>query len=42
MGNESDAQSIMRIIAVFHAGEDKLAGYANEVKAGRIVRERAE
>ncbi|WP_122499961.1 hypothetical protein [Pseudomonas viridiflava] len=42
MGNESDAQAIFKMITVFHAGEDKLAGYADEVKAGRIVRERAE
>lgn len=42
MGNESDAQAIMRMITVFHAGEDKLAGYADEVRDGRIVRERSE
>ncbi|QIQ71370.1 hypothetical protein [Pseudomonas coronafaciens] len=42
MGNESDAQAIFKMITVFHAGEDKLARYADEVKAGRIVRERAE
>ncbi len=42
MGNESDAQAIFKMITVFHAGEDKLAGYADELKAGRIVRERSE
>ncbi|QXG27191.1 hypothetical protein [Pseudomonas viridiflava] len=40
MGNESDAQAIFKMITVFQAGEDKLAGYADEVKDGRIVRER--
>lgn len=37
-GNEVDAQAVLRMCMVFHAGEDKLAGYADEVKAGRIVR----
>lgn len=41
-GNEADAQAVLRMCNVFHAGEDKLAGYADEVKDGRIVRERAE
>ncbi|MEE4341443.1 hypothetical protein V2J66_07440 [Pseudomonas alliivorans] len=42
VGNESDSQAIMRMITVFHAGEDKLAGYADEVKDGRIVLQRNE
>lgn len=38
-GNEPDAQAVLRMCAVLQAGEDRLAGYADEVKAGRIVRE---
>lgn len=37
-GNEADAQAVLRMCNVFHADEDRLAGYAEEVKAGRIVR----
>lgn len=37
-GNEADAQAVLRMCTVFHAGEDKLAGYADEVKASRISR----
>ncbi|WP_046235180.1 hypothetical protein [Pseudomonas syringae pv. coryli] len=37
-GNEADAQAILRMITVFHAGEDKLAGYVDEVKAGGVIR----
>lgn len=37
-GNEADAQALMRMITVFHAGEDNLAGYLDEVKGGRITR----
>jgi hypothetical protein len=32
----------MRMITIFHNGEDRLTAYANEVKAGRIVRAKAE
>lgn len=39
-GNEADAQAALKMCTVFHAGEDRLAGYADEVKAGRIVRGR--
>ncbi|MEQ4313621.1 hypothetical protein ACDH53_24545 [Pseudomonas tremae] len=42
LGNEADAQAIFKMITVFHAGENKLAGYADEVKEGRILRERSE
>ncbi|WP_285359888.1 hypothetical protein [Pseudomonas sp. fls2-241-TYG-175] len=38
VGNEPDAQAIFKIITGSHAGEDKLAGYADEVKAGLIAR----
>lgn len=40
-GNEADAQAVLKMCAVFHAGEDRLAGYADEVKAGRIARDRS-
>ena len=40
--NEADAQAILRMITIFHAGEGKLEGYADEVKTGRIVRESSE
>lgn len=39
-GNEADAQAVLRTCTVFHADEDRLAGYADEAKAGRIVRNR--
>jgi hypothetical protein len=41
-GNEADAQAVLKMCAVFHADEDRLTAYADEVKAGRIVREKAE
>ena len=37
-GNEADAQAVLRMCNVFHADEDRLAGYAEEMKAGRILR----
>ena len=37
-GNDLDAQAVLRMCTVFQAGEDRLVGYADEVKAGRIVR----
>ena len=37
-GNEADAQAALKMCTVFHADEDRLAGYADEVKAGRISR----
>ena len=40
-GNEADAQAVIRICVVMQAGEDRLAGYADEVKAGGIVRAKA-
>jgi hypothetical protein len=36
-GNEADAQAVIYVCVVMQAGDDRLAGYANEVKAGRIV-----
>ncbi|MGX0890918.1 hypothetical protein AB7M22_002926 [Pseudomonas sp. ADAK2 TE3594] len=41
-GNEPDAQAIMRMITIFHNNEDRLTAYADEVKAGGIVREKTE
>ncbi len=37
-GNEADAQAVLKMCTVFHADEDKLAGYADEVEAGQISR----
>lgn len=37
-GNEADAQAVLKICTVLHADEDRLVGYADEVKAGGIVR----
>ena len=37
-GNEADAQAVLRMCTVFHADEDRLTAYAEEVKAGKIVR----
>ncbi|MCH5548236.1 hypothetical protein L6227_02855 [Pseudomonas syringae pv. syringae] len=42
MGKEADAQAIFKMITVFHAGEDKLAGYVDEVKAGIIIRKQTQ
>lgn len=41
-GNKADSQAVLRMCTVFHAGEDRLAGYADEVKAGRIARAKPE
>jgi hypothetical protein len=41
-GNEADAQALLRMCAVFHADENRLTAYAEEVKAGGIVRGKAE
>ena len=37
-GNEADAQAVMKMCTVLHADEDRLAGYADEVTAGKILR----
>ncbi|MNO68578.1 hypothetical protein D3C76_594170 [compost metagenome] len=37
-GNEVDAQAVIRICQVLQAGEGRLVGYGDEVKAGRIER----
>ena len=41
-GNEADAQAVQRMCTVFHADEDRLTAYAEEVKAGRIARGKSE
>ena len=41
-GNEADAQAVLKMCTVFHSDEDRLTAYADEVKAGRIVRGKAE
>ncbi|WP_373634434.1 hypothetical protein [Pseudomonas protegens] len=41
-GDEQGANDLMKIALSFQETEDKLAGYAEEVKAGGIVREKAE
>ncbi|OCW24887.1 hypothetical protein BBG20_17585 [Pseudomonas aylmerensis] len=37
-GNEADTQAVPRMCSVLQADEDRMAGYADEVKAVRIVR----
>ncbi|KRP69842.1 hypothetical protein [Pseudomonas lactis] len=37
-GQEGEARELLKIAASYQDAEDKLAGYADEVKAGRIVR----
>lgn len=37
-GQEDEAKELLRIAAGFQEAEDKLAGYAEEVKVGRVVR----
>jgi hypothetical protein len=37
-GNEADAQAVLKICGVLHDGEDRLTGYADEVKARQINR----
>ena len=41
-GHEADAQAVLKMCTVFHAGEDRLAGYAEEVKVGQIIRGKPE
>ncbi|EGH21008.1 hypothetical protein PSYMO_05675, partial [Pseudomonas amygdali pv. mori str. 301020] len=41
-GNEPDAQAILKMIILFQADEDKLAGYVDEVKAGIIIRKQTQ
>lgn len=41
-GHEADAQAVLKMCTAFHAGEDRLAGYAVEIAGGRIVRGKAQ
>lgn len=41
-GNEADAQALLKMCTVFHADEDRLTTYADEVKTGKIVRGKAD
>lgn len=41
-GNEADAQAVLKMCTVLHDGEDRLVRYADEVKAGRIIRSKPE
>ncbi|APC18152.1 hypothetical protein BLL42_21380 [Pseudomonas frederiksbergensis] len=41
-GHEAEAWELLKISTSFPDAEDKLAGYADEVKAGRIVRGKQE
>jgi hypothetical protein len=41
-GQEDEAKELLRIAAGFQEAEDKLVGYAEEVKVGRISRTKAE
>ncbi|UXL40069.1 hypothetical protein N7D90_07875 [Pseudomonas fragi] len=41
-GGEAEFLEAMKLVGELHELADKLAGYAEEVKAGRIVRGKAE
>ena len=41
-GDEQGANDLMKIALSLQETEDKLAGYADEVKAGRVVRGKAD
>lgn len=41
-GLEDDARALLKIAISYQETEDKLASYADEVKAGRIVRGKVE
>ncbi|NIL20110.1 hypothetical protein [Pseudomonas sp. AN3A02] len=37
-GQEDDSRELLRIAASYQAVEDRMIGYADEVKAGQIIR----
>lgn len=37
-GHEADAQAVLKMCTVLHTGEDRLAGYADEVRTQHISR----
>lgn len=41
-GNEPDAWALLKICKILQAGENKLNSYTDEVKTGRIVRDRSD
>ncbi len=41
-GNEADAQAVLKMCTVLQADEDRLTGYADEVKAAQIIRSKPE
>ncbi|WP_341522969.1 hypothetical protein AABC73_06865 [Pseudomonas sp. G.S.17] len=41
-GNEADAQAVLKMCTVFHAGEDRLTALADEVRDGLICRAKAQ
>lgn len=41
-GNEADAQAVLKMCQVLQDGEDRLAGYADEVRDGLVVRAKIE
>ena len=41
-GNEADAQAVLKMCTVLHADEDRLTGYADEVKTGGIERSKTQ
>lgn len=41
-GNEADAQAVLKMCVVFQDGEDRLAGYADEVRDGVITMRKAQ
>ncbi len=42
VGNEADAQAVLRMCKVFQTDEDRLTAYAVEVGTGQIMRGRTE
>ncbi|MNJ36324.1 hypothetical protein D3C77_311080 [compost metagenome] len=37
-GNQTDAQAVLRMCRIFHDGEERLVGYAEEAHLGLIAR----
>ena len=40
-GHEADPQAVLKMCTEFHAGDDRLTGYAVEIASGGIVRGKA-
>lgn len=41
-GNEAEASALLEVVSNYESSEASLLGFADEVRDGRIVRERAE